>query len=489
MLSAGARASDRVTVSWTAPETDLDVRGYELGWRRAAAASWTEVREIPSGRTTYTITGLKAGTAYEVRVRAVYAGGESEWSLVIAVETAESRPVLSPGPRTSSSVTVSWTAPETGVDLRGYELDWRRTAAANWTEIREIPSGQTMYTITGLEAGAAYEVRVRAVYAGGVGEWSPAIAVETEESAPVLSTGVRTSSSVTVSWTAPETDPDVRGYELGWRRAGAANWPEQREIPSGQTTYTIPGLEAGTAYEVRVRAVYAGGAGEWSPVVAVETAPASGSGTPSPPRTPPIFEIASVSPTTITVNLTATDTAITAWEVAWKTRFGTKWVGLKIPSTTRTYTITGLTWQQQIEVAVRTVTAEGVSEWFRSVARTRGGYDPDAGPRVSVVTDDAIADEGDGAIYFILVTPDRVPAAITVSVRVTETGDMVQRGGGYSVRIGPAGAGGTRVKLRVGLQVDTVDEPDSLVGAEVLHGADYDRGDVGISTIKVRDDD
>ena len=109
-LSAEATDSDRVTVSWTAPDTDLDLLGYELGWRRAVEASWTEVRDIPSTRTTYTITGLDAATAYEVRVRAVYAGREGEWSPVVAVETMESRPVLSRDARTSSSVTVSWTA-------------------------------------------------------------------------------------------------------------------------------------------------------------------------------------------------------------------------------------------------------------------------------------------------------------------------------------------------------------------------------------------
>ena len=479
-------------MSWTAPETDLDLRGYELGWRRAAAASWTEVREIPSGRTTYTITGLKAGTAYEVRVRAVYAGGESEWSLVIAVETAESRPVLSPGPRTSSSVTVSWTAPETGVDLRGYELDWRRTAAANWTEIREIPSGQTMYTITGLEAGAAYEVRVRAVYAGGVGEWSPAIAVETEESAPVLSTGVRTSSSVTVSWTAPETDPDVRGYELGWRRAGAANWPEQREIPSGQTTYTIPGLEAGTAYEVRVRVVYAGGAGEWSPVVAVETAPASGSGTPSPPRTPPIFEVASVTWDTITLSLTKPDPAITGYEVRWKLYFAQTWqTTASVPSTNTTYTISGLRRNARYLVGVRTVTGGDAGEWFYAGISTPA-YNPTGRPRVSIVTDDAVADEGDGAVHFVLVTTDRVPAAITVTVDVEETGSMLQREGEFRVRIGAAsGVGRTEVRFRVGLHADTVDEPDSIVYAAVSKhpDEDYDLGSANVASVRVKDDD
>ena len=66
---------------------------------------------------------------------------------------------------------------------------------------------------------------------------------------------------------------------------------------------------------------------------------------------------------------------------------------------------------------------------------------------------------------------------------------MVQSTGVYRVRIG---VGGTRVKFRVGLVVDTVAEPDSLVSAMVSFGdavLDYDIGDTHIALIRVKDDD
>ncbi|MDE0025970.1 MAG: fibronectin type III domain-containing protein [Spirochaetaceae bacterium] len=493
-LSAGAAASDSVTVSWTAPDTAFVLRGYELGWRRAAEASWTEVRDIPSTQTAYTITGLDADTAYEVRVRAVYAGGEGKWSPVIAVETTEPVPVLSAGTRTASSVTVSWTAPETDLDLRGYELGWRRAAATNWTEVRDIPSTQTAYTITGLDADTAYEVRVRAVYAGGEGKWSPVIAVETTEPVPVLSAGTRTASSVTVSWTAPETDLDLRGYELGWRRAAATDWTEVRDIPSTQTTYTITDLEADTAYEIRVRAVYAGEDGEWSPEVAVQTTPISGSGTPAPrpaPRTPPIFQIASVSPRTITLSLTAADPAITGYEVSWKRVLTDDQLATAaVPATATTYTITGVRWLTRYAVGVRTVTGDDAGEWFYARAFTRGGYDPKYGPRISVYTDDAIADEGDGSVEFMLVTTDAVSEALTVYVYTFETERMLRdEFETYVVNVGASSAGRKEVRFRVALQVDTVDERDSIVYASVGRATGYDRGGAYGAGVRVRDDD
>lgn len=137
------------------------------------------------------------------------------------------------------------------------------------------------------------------------------------------------------------------------------------------------------------------------------------------------------------------------------------------------------------------MTGGDAGEWFYAGVFTRGGYDPDEGPRVSVVTDDAIADEGDGAVHFVLVTPDRVPEAITVTVYVSENGNMLQGDHEtYRVRIGVANDnGGTEVRFRVGLKVDTVDEPDSIVYAEVLSGRGYDQGEARMASVRVRDDD
>ena len=370
-------------------------------------------------------------------------------------------------------------------------MSWRRADGADWNEVRDIASTQTTHTITGLAADTAYEVRVRAVYAGRNGEWSRIIAVETTEPLPVLSPGTRTSSSVTVNWTAPETALDLVGYELGWRRADEADWTEERDIPSTRTTYEITGLDAGTAYEVRVRAMYAGREGEWSPVVAVET-PTSGSGAPAPrpaPRTPSIFEIASVTSTSITVSLTATDTAITGYDLAWRKLFATTWNEVpRIPSTQTTYTITGLRWLGRYLIGVRTVTGDVTGDWFYAGAVTRGGYDPDAGPRVSIRADDAVAEEGDGVVDFVLYTPDSVTEVISVEVRVGETGNVVQRSslGNHPVRFG---VGATKATFRVGLVVDTVDEPDSLISVQILSGTGYDRGDANVALIRVKDDD
>ena len=70
-----------------------------------------------------------------------------------------------------------------------------------------------------------------------------------------------------VTWTTPQSDVNISRYEVQYRRSGTTSWGSEVFISgSPSTTSTIvTGLDAGTEYNVRVRAVSAvGAAGEWS---------------------------------------------------------------------------------------------------------------------------------------------------------------------------------------------------------------------------------
>ena len=71
---------------------------------------------------------------------------------------------------------------------------------------------------------------------------------ETRPAAPVLSTGVRdqTSVTVTVTWTAPATDEAITGYELQWRNTSDPDWTMVTGIAGTATSYTITGLQPQT---------------------------------------------------------------------------------------------------------------------------------------------------------------------------------------------------------------------------------------------------
>ena len=408
----------------------------------------------------------------------------------------EPPPVLSAGASTSTSYTAQWAAPDAELVIAGYQLRWRRAGDTDWTEVADIAATVTEYTIPDLDAGTTYEVQVRARYADGEGDWSPVVTVQTAPPPPVLATGDATPTSVTVTWTAPDTELVISGYQLRWRRAGDTDWTEAAEIAGTLTEYTIADLDAGTTYEVQVRARYADGGGEWSLIAFVETTkpPPPPPAPRIPPRTPPIFRVPMVTLTSATVEWTATDTAITHYDVGWK-GFLVRgaYEQVRVSATDATYTI-DLTGGCHCIVRVRAVTGDVAGEWFYLAVRTRGGYSPTSGPRISIITEDAVYDERDGAIEFILTPQDPVTEALIVSLDVAAEGtaSLVQREGTYQVRVG---VGSTRVRFRVGLEVDSVDEPDGFVYARIQapHESgsvyNYDVGDVTSAIVRVRDDD
>ena len=72
--------------------------------------------------------------------------------------------------------------------------------------------------------------------------------------------------ALSVNWTTPHSDLPISQYQVEYRRSGA-NWRAASPVSPGSTTSTLlEALDAGTVYEVRVRAVSAIGNGTWSRV-------------------------------------------------------------------------------------------------------------------------------------------------------------------------------------------------------------------------------
>ena len=69
-----------------------------------------------------------------------------------------------------------------------------------------------------------------------------------------------------VTWTTPQSDEPISQYHVEYRRSGT-NWRAANLVSPGSITSTLlEALDAGTVYEVRMRAVSAIGNGTWSRV-------------------------------------------------------------------------------------------------------------------------------------------------------------------------------------------------------------------------------
>ena len=81
--------------------------------------------------------------------------------------------VVVPVPRSSNSLTVSWSAPDNAGKpaITGYDVRYREIDTFNWTTVRQ-DAPNTSVIIASLRSNAFYDVQVRALNTDGSGPWS-----------------------------------------------------------------------------------------------------------------------------------------------------------------------------------------------------------------------------------------------------------------------------------------------------------------------------
>ena len=90
---------------------------------------------------------------------------------------------------------------------------------------------------------------------------------------PSQVTGVAVSNAIRskkpalrVTWTTPQSDVTISQYQVEYKKR-STDWRAANLASPGSTTSTLlEALDAGTVYEVRIRAVSAIGNGQWSRV-------------------------------------------------------------------------------------------------------------------------------------------------------------------------------------------------------------------------------
>ena len=138
--------------------TQANNQNGEAGWTLADVFDWKQ-----NGTTWMKQGSGRDALIMDVKGYATY-GPPAAVSDVVAV----------PVPRSASSLTVSWTAPEnTGKPAPiAYDVRYRETDTFNWTTVRQDAAANTSLIITGLRPNGYYDVQVLALNADGSGPWS-----------------------------------------------------------------------------------------------------------------------------------------------------------------------------------------------------------------------------------------------------------------------------------------------------------------------------
>ena len=316
-------AGDPIGSPVTAVDPDLDTVTHTLEGTDATSFA------IDAGSGQIRATGglnHEEKSRYSVTVKATDTrGGSATVGVTINVTDVNEPPARPEAPTvtpaSSTSILVSWDAPEnTGPSISDYDYRYRE-ALDSWTEVSNTTITATAVVIPGLTPGTSYDVDVRATNAEGTSDWSNSGIGSTTargaNSPPVFTEG--TSATRSVSASAPAgtligapvtaTDADA-GATLTYSLEGndAASFNINSSTGQLLTKVRRITLTAGTTYTVTVAADDGTDSAEISVTITATAAP---------PNNPPVFTegasaartVSATAPagTSIGAPLTATD--------------------------------------------------------------------------------------------------------------------------------------------------------------------------------------
>ena len=274
-------SSDDLTLTWVIPAnggsaiTDQDA---ELYWRNAdGTGSWTKIGgtiNISDGTTTSnTWNNQSNGRQYYARVKADNAVGQGTWSDYSNIVTYGA-PWVNPSVPTGLSavagntqVVLSWTKSATGSGTIKYDIGYRKGNSGSWTQINSGTIGDSdTHTVTGLDNGDLYQFRVRSVNqptstSWRTSAWTSAVSAtpSTAWVDPSVPTGLLAAAGdgeVVLSWTKSTSGSGTVVYDIHYRLGTSGSFTLINSAIVGDvSTYTVPSLTNGSAYQFRIRGV------------------------------------------------------------------------------------------------------------------------------------------------------------------------------------------------------------------------------------------
>ena len=282
----------QVTLTWPAPGAGGSaITDYVIQYKASTGSTWSTLVDGTSTTRSAAVTGLTNGTSFDFRVASTNVVGTSGYSATVSAtpRTTPDAPTAVTAVTGDGQITLTWTAAvdNGGAAVTDFSVQYMASGGYSWTSVTRTASTTASQVVTGLANGTSYVFRVAAINAAGTGTYATAVS-----GTPVTTPGTPRSVSATVTgtdasitWTAPLSDGGsaITDYEVDYRATSDSVWTVWTHSASSATTAALTalaGLDTGTRYEVRVRAVNAVGTGGYAsatfPDVESETPTESG---------------------------------------------------------------------------------------------------------------------------------------------------------------------------------------------------------------------
>ena len=451
-LTASNITQTSAEISWNGTAT-----GYEVRLNGGTAESVTA--------TSKTFTGLTAGTAYTVEVRAVCESSQSPWvSTNFTTQnesgiTAPSVTTLAASNITHDGATLNGTITAGSEAITAQGFMYKASSATDWTTIAATGTNLSA-TVNNLTAETAYEYKAFATTASGTVEGSvmsfttlEAPVVVTPPTVETLAASNITDNGATLNGTITAGSEAITAQGFMYKASSATEWTTIAATGTNLSA-TVNNLTAETAYEYKAFATTASGTVEGS-TMSFTTLEAPVVVTP-----PTVVTLAASNITdngaTLNGTITAGSEAITAQGFMYKASSAADWTTVAATGENITATLSNLTAETAYEYKAFATTASGTVEGqimnFTTLA-TSGLADAESGAIKAMIYPNPAKDKAT-----LSLTGLNANAKIIVSDlqgRIIQTDDLQAGSETYELNTSSYASGVYYIRILCGKNVNT----------------------------------
>ncbi|KAM3595721.1 uncharacterized protein V6R79_001611 [Siganus canaliculatus] len=194
-LTASALSSSSLQITWSEPPVDVTdaIIGYVLHIRKIGEPDSLELQEaISKGTFQHDVTNLEPATTYSLYLKAYSPLGASQQSHTVVATTlggVPAPPTFFTKVINSSAVQVLWELPSKAGKAEGFRLSYRRVPSADFQGLIQLSCHTNAHTISKLDSGAVYEVKLVAYNGNGESDCSKRLVSLAEEGVSDPATG------------------------------------------------------------------------------------------------------------------------------------------------------------------------------------------------------------------------------------------------------------------------------------------------------------
>ncbi|XP_045913802.1 immunoglobulin superfamily DCC subclass member 3 [Micropterus dolomieu] len=194
-LTASILSTNALQVTWSQPPANItdSIIGYVLHIRKIGEPDSLELQEAISKDTfQHDVTNLEPATTYSLYLKAYSPLGASQQSRTVVATTlggVPTPPMFFTKLVNSSTVQVLWELPNKAGMAEGFRLSYRRVPHAVFQGPIQLPCHINAHTISKLEPGGVYEVKLLAYNGNGESDCSKRLVSLAEEGMSDQSTG------------------------------------------------------------------------------------------------------------------------------------------------------------------------------------------------------------------------------------------------------------------------------------------------------------